>query len=448
MRAFRRVVARARTAEQREALLASIRDEFSDYRRVFRGRVPNSSSKRLFESRLLEFIRVPRRGPDSISPVDYSQELASRDLVHLRSARAVRVWRAYLKHPMRAVRGEGAEYSAWCGHDTLIPMVKRLIGHADPVIVKHAARGAGLAANHKYASDAYQSAAFNALLPIVRGERKNGRAADWEKAAFDAADSLLQIDRPEAINELRSVRCIHAKNRCIRAVLLKLNQSRDDGHRLTSVRADAAILWPVYEAVRAERLLAADRSTKDQVLGEILKLTADGDPERTLAEARSAIREAGSEWSLLPEAARQAIRRCAKVPEPDAALGLLTRQPRRFGTDAAQILRAYELASHITTDGFPLYFYNHGEHVRECLAGLRLLKLDRQVQLFEDALKLFPRRLSGRSAWQKAFDALDDRRSKSLGKIGDQFERGVGAVYKAVERAMSARPEAFRAAFK
>src|SRR6185436_1151289 len=126
---------------------------------------------------------------------------------------------------------------------------------------------------------------------------------------------------------------------------------------------------------------------RDTLTSLILKFTADLDPVRTAREAREFIRPRRKDVGLGLLFAQEALRRCRKVPEASAAYRLLVRKPRALRSSAVEVLRAYEVADHILSDGLELYYSNCGENWRVAQAGLRRIGLARVATLLERGLR-------------------------------------------------------------
>lgn len=340
----------------------------------------------------------------------------------------------------RTVRDHAIEHLAWMGSDGVIADVRRYLRGKDLRDLHAAMVGALNAVVYGWATRSFTTAAYEAVEPIVTGRRDLGTSAAAAAATFTAVGALLAINRGRAIRVMKSGVCLRAGNRALLAVVLGLSSIQRESPKEFRAPIDAGLLWRVYEAASAGRI--RDSKRRGAVRGVILIFTADTDPHRTRAEASRLVRRKGEGGNF----AAEALRRCDDVPEALDALVRMVQSPRRFGREARQVLRAYELAQQVLSDGLAAYYGNCGASLKQADAGLRLMKLERASRLLmEGARVLVPGTKSPTAAaLARGGECLTTEQRRRLDGIERKFERVNGLILRGVERYIARNAEQFR----
>jgi hypothetical protein len=437
--------------DERSDLLEAIQDQVPRRAYMAPGRPVRSPPLRLFEARLLAISRRPVR--DSFlkrhKDLDVIQGYAWRDLLDIQSD----AFMSLLKRLLRTtpwVRPDVLMHLAWSGRDLHLPIVLRALKSPKPWEVYKVASGLGLAVMHKRAGPRFAKRAFEALVPFVTGRVNLGRTDGARDACFAAAEALLDIDRQRALPLFKSSACLSPRNRAALAVLFRLQSTLGESEPKFGKPVDAALLWPLYEASLAGKAPTFP-GRDDGLQGSILVLAADTDPVHTKQEAHSLIKRLKHEqWSQGADFAREAIRRAKKIPDPPPCLLRLDRSPRSFSQDAADVLRAYELADHVLTDGLILYYYNCGDHIDHALRGLKLIGAPVHAQLLKQGAKTLAakRKNPSHRDLRRAYDAMIPSTRKALAKLEREFERRNDSILRGVERYIAAHADQFRSKSK
>lgn len=450
LRDFAALVRAARTEQQREQLRDRIHREFPRPGRRVRP-IERATSTRLLEQRLLEFVRVPAASRQYGWELQNSHFEAWRDLVRGRSRGFARMLRVWMRGPDALLAAEAAEHLAWMGLDTDRSRIIRSVLSGPWRMRAEIAQGLGRAALHRQLSRRFRQGAFEAICRVLTGPDSTATVSSADEAFGNFADALLALDRSRGRAMLSGPRVLRPDSTAIRMVMLRLSSDREDHPGAYRTPIDPALLWPIYEALRDGRLrlptgmISDRRRSADQAMGVILTFTADGDPVRTVRECRPILRRRPDGYDTLKEGARLALKRCRKVPEPDAVLRAFWRNPRGFDRDAASVARAYELLDHYHGDGLSLYFCNLGEHWRGAHAGLELVGAEAAARVVRDAagvVEAFGKVHDRRSA-TGAHDAMDAAARRRLERLDGRFGTLTAGVLAAIERYIGRYPRDF-----
>ncbi len=286
---------------------------------------------------------------------------------------------------------------------------------------------------------------FDALLPIVLGTRDFGDGdASWE-IWWSLPKALMQLDARRAKKTMKSGECLRPDNIGALSILFTLHDERENLSRAFGVALDPPVLWRLFDAAyKGEARTLPDRA--DDLMGLVLTFTADLDPTRTWREARQLIHSLGKEWAQGADFAQEALRRCKSIPEPEAALARLHRNPMSFSKPATDVLRAYELATHIVTDGLMLYYYTCGDQLASAAAGLKLLKLKRASEMLAKGSNMLVPKVKNPSLKQlrAAYDRLSDTDYQPFVSLVDRADGQTDLIRSRVKRYISAHPALFR----
>jgi hypothetical protein len=433
--------------DERSAILEAIQAQVPHRQYMAPGRPRSTPALRLFEARLLAISRRPV--PDSFltgyKALEVIQGYAWRDLVDIQSDAFIPLLKKLLR-TTPWVRPDVLMHLAWTGRDRLLPIVLRALKSPKPRDVYQASHGLKLAVIHKRAGPRFVKIAFEALVPFVTGDVNLGRTDAARDAHFAAAEALLDIDHRRALALFKSPACLYPKNRAALAVLFRLQSTLEESEPKFGKPVDPSLLWRLYEASLAGKAPTFP-GRDDGLQGLILVLAADTDPIRTKQEAHSLIKRLKHEqWSQGADFAREAIRRAKKIPEPRPCLLRLDRSSRNFSQDAADVLRAYELADHVLTDGLILYYYNCGVHLPDALRGLQLIDAPEAAKLLKQGAKtLVPTRATpSHRDLKRAYDAMISSTRTALAKLERDFERRNDSILTGVERYIAAHADQFR----
>ena len=269
---------------------------------------------------------------------------------------------------------------------------------------------------------------------------------------MQACEALIGVDTKRAIALLTSEACLRPNNRSIRGVAVHLAQTRAELPGLFRKPVDPDFLWPLFVSAHSGiyHKLRGDRKHwawyAQCVAGSILMLTADGDPIRTRRECLAIIKSKPERSGYLDDV-RLALRRCKNIPDTKKLLDRFFKQRSSFSKNAASILHAYELAEHILSDGLHLYFSNLGLYQTFALDGLKAMKLTATAKLLQKAAKLVGPEAKHESSKvrEAAIDSLPEATQNALFAIEEQFDKHCQLIFSAVDRAIAAKPEQFRA---
>ena len=456
---FAALVRAARTEDQREALWRRIIGEFKQYDSIIEPgprepRAARTPAGRLFERRLLEFIRTPAV-IRSINELDASHGTSWQDLVSLRSRPFGAMLRRWTRHQHPRVAEEAAHHIAWMGLDADRGWVLRILtrkasgrtARTTWKTRKEIATGLTDAANDNRLSATYRRAAFDAILRLFTGPESTVVSNSVDEAFSELAGALIALDPRRGPAALTDPRVLRPDTTAAWALTHQLNLDRDDRPGAYKKPIDPTLLWPVYDALRDGRLRLPGGTSEDPEqrirgsMGNILTLAADGDPIRTTRECRAMLAGPKKKWDPLRNGAQVALRRCRKIPEAfqllqrywKATLGRGGKERKSpFGPDATKVIEAYALYDHFLSDGLDCYFGNMGWHWRRAITGLDLIGAHAAARLIREAAKIAeasgPLR-DGRSAsnWSKAtFDKLE--------RLDKRFDPFAPAIQSAVER--------------
>jgi hypothetical protein len=395
----------------------------------------STSARKLHEERLLALTRVPE--VDAGFLADEHME-AWGELVEMRSEAFVAELRGFIRS-RRAIREPAIEHLAWTGMEEVVADVRRFIGGRNLKDLNAAMTGASNAVTYGWASRRFATGAYAAVEPIVTGRRDLGTSAAAVWTAMSAVDALLGIDRGRAIKVMKSGACLRAGNRALLGVVLGLCGVLRESPKDFGAPIEAGLLWPLFEGAAGKTRVPRDR--REGLKGAILLLTADSDPRRTRAEAKTLVRRKGEGADF----AREALRRCERIPEARDALIQLERSPRRFGAAAREVLRAFALNQHVRSDGILAYLGDRARELGEASAGLRRLGLGAIAAELEKAARQVAR-TRGRPTWRQVeAAALEEAGDKTwIHRLEDRFVRVVEVITARVERYIWEHPEQFR----
>lgn len=303
-------------------------------------------------------------------------------LVHEQPKPFAQLLRPLTRSKDKVIAATAVHYLAWIGLDVDLPIVLKSARSGDALLNGAAFAGGELAVRHGHASSKLKAALVAAATTVATGAQCLGKGSAADMARNAALDCLIFIEPSTAHNLLRSARCIHPLNTAIRQVLWKLYNNRAEGRKLRP--PDAQDLWSVYDALKRRSIRIMQ---PEQARGLILTMTADTDPERTRSEALGIPKPKRGDWSQVAEFAKEALRRCKGIVEPQTALRKLQRNPAAFGRSATAVLRAYELGLDVMGDGLTISLAN-GAKWREAQRGLGLLGLTKAKLLLEKAARL------------------------------------------------------------
>ncbi len=457
MAAFRRIVAAAKREPAREELLVRVCRELPRYESVVLGRrlaeVGRTPEGRLFEARLLEFVREPKVGRRYDGGLQLSHHRAWGDLVALRSRRFVTMLRRWITDDDRILAAEAGQHLAQLGMDADASRVVGALEGGTWRMRRGIGLGLKLGADAGLMSERFRRRVFDAVVPLVCGEVNIPRTWAAEFAVCNLTDALVAMDRQRALAVLSSGRALHGRNGGIREVLLKLDHEREGRPR--QFRAvDPELLWPLYGALRDGRLrLQEDREgTRQwrvhQAMGLILTLAADRDPVRTAREARGVLKtKKESEWGWLRRGARAALKRCRNFPEPEAVLRAHWKGRVKFRGEALKVVQAYALLEHVLSDGLPAYFDNMGDDWAGAHAGLLAIGQKEAAGIVAEGARVVMAFASPKTKGSVRAAALemDEAATAKLERLNDRFYTHIDRVRGAVERYIAGHAGAFGA---
>lgn len=454
MAAFRRIVAAAKREPAREELLVRVCRELPRYESVVLGRrlaeVGRTPEGRLFEARLLEFVREPKVGRRYDGGLQLSHHSAWGDLVALRSRRFATMLRRWFAGADPILAAEAGKHLAWMGMEADRARVVLALREGSWRMRGEVALGLSFGAADDRLSDRFRSGAFDAIVPLLCGEAPTPRTAAAELAISSLAETLLELDRKAALEVLTSGRVLHARNLAIGGVLRQLSSARDERPRGFPA-VDPGLLWPVYEAVQGGRLRfrrsenGADWKG-EQVMGDCLVLAADRDPARVMRECRAILADKRFENGLpLKHSARAAIKRCRNVPEPEAVLRAHWKGRVKFRGEALKVVQAYALLEHVLSDGLPAYFDNMGDDWAGAHAGLLAIGQKEAAGIVAEGARVVMAFASPKTKGSVRAAALemDEAATAKLERLNDRFYTHIDRVRGAVERYIAGHPEGF-----
>lgn len=448
-RAFAALVRSCRTEARRYELQQRVFEELPRRWGIYRRGpsappIAGTAQGRLLESRLLELSGTPRKDRDFggfVSSLFESWNL----LVHLRSKALARRLSGWLKSSDAELACEAAHRLAWMGLKQDRARVLGLLKTAPWPMRGAIAEGLELAAHHGHIDAAAKERALRALVPLASGEVPVPAGEANDAALFKIVDAVQDIGGRKGLALICRDEAMHARNRAIRAVLLRLDSARREGLKVARF-ARPEMLWPIYESLRP----TLDKSPSkrgprgwetEQSLGCILLLVAESDPVGTARECRRILSETGKDDKRIRDDAKAALKLCKGALDPWTVLATFHRKPGAFGARASKVLRVMEMMEHCINDGLPLYFANLGEHWREAMAGLKIIGCTEARKVLGEGGRFFEASgpvKGGRSA-MVIYEGLDDASIRKLGKLGDKLDAQFGAMLRGVEREMGNR---------
>lgn len=432
---FRELVARARREQEREALLTRVQDEYKSQPRKTR------AAQGRFEERLLAFIDRPALARDASLPLHFSHMEAWAELLELRSRGFAQQLRKFIKSADRGLRGEAAEYLAWLAFEEDLPTILKILRSKDGHVVAKAAGGAGSAAAWDRLSEEQRRRLFEAIARVINRGQQEIAAAD---ELGDLPKSLVKLNPVAAAGVLGSKKCLSPENGLARSIVSELVALSEDVLAEQWKPVDAGLLWTLFESAKRRRVRGRAAEVHKGFLANILKLTAQSEPNRTRREAKELQKELPRDQTGVARALREVLMRCENVPDPLSLWAWMDRNPGRLLKEVEQRMRAFELSQHMMTDGIAGYFDNAGDRWAEALAGLRLLSLSREAEQFEAIAGSFApgaRQSRGRA---KMKDAIAPAAARKLERLCKAFDAKAQFIAAAIERCMVAQPELFR----
>ncbi len=390
LNAFREIVASARDYGDRAGILGSIQ---AAHRSVVWSRSLTKEDKalatRLYEERLLEFIRSPLipRHAKIADPLDRLYDEACSSLVRIRSERLPEVLLSWCDGNAGPARISGAYFLGYLALDPHLEAVERIVANDDWHIGAAALTGAGLAAHHRHASGRYRDRIFDAGISIVCGKRPLQNFPLPMSGHLDFVKGMIRLRRRRAVALFRSAACLRVENPLLREIVWNLQPDSIAMEGYPPVMVKPSVLWPVYDALRSEHSAGVPDDNRDFAMGGLLVLAATSDPEAARSEARALKKELKGSWCSLLGFAEEAYRRAKRVPEPDAALRWMEQNPGELPEPHESVLLAYELLDHVNNDGLLLYILNRYESVEHALQGLAILKQKKAAAIVEAAFR-------------------------------------------------------------
>ncbi len=450
--AFARLVAELKLEDHRYALYWAIAGELRGQSKVYASRkrpaIARTKDGRVYESRLLALTRVPAFHAmyGGLQPSHFQ---AWSDLVHLRSPEFAARLRGWLRSKESEFGCAAAEHLAWMGLKSDMPRMFRMLGTARWKVRGFVAEGLARACLHGHVDAGTARRCFDALTKMVCGEVKVPRTIEADEVLYKLPEHLRHVDERRALALLRSPRALHQRNPAIRSIMLHHSSvQRDEPHLHRPL--DPELVWPIFDAVRTGEFKLVPRSYfkdggRDQVLGMLLGFAGEGDPVRTKQECRRILDDPKSDDALRRDA-REALKRCKGVPDPDAVLSVFWRKPGAFGPRATKVLRVLEMVDHCLRDGLPLYFANLGEHWRVAAAGLEMLGCAGALKVLKESGRLVESfgSMKNRRAVIDTTGGMDAAADAKLERFGDRMDGHLSAIRAAAEREMGRNPGDYR----
>jgi hypothetical protein len=340
------------------------------------------------------------------------------------------------------LRGNAIVFLAATGLDSVLADVLGLLRSRRVGEFSAAANGASLAALDGRASVRFRRAVFAEVAPVATGSRDLGPSKDAFFAVGEAADTLLDLDRPRALKLLKSGECLHPSNRGLLLILLSLRSASKEGDLQFGPPIPADLLWPLFEAAKSGKV-RTPRDRRGGLRGAILLHTAEVDVERTRAEAKALRREGGEAAEL----AKEALDICAGRPDPLGLLVELLESPKRFSVPAREVLRAYHLAQHVRSDGLQAYFDERAADVPTAVKGLRRIGKSGVASAVESAARKCARttRVPTVKQLDKGMLTMQPE-APGLRRFEDQLLRAAPVIEASVERYIADHADQFMVA--
>ncbi|MDX2131741.1 MAG: DUF4375 domain-containing protein [Planctomycetota bacterium] len=463
--AFRAVVDRCRTEDERKALYERVVNACPVYRALVKQGLARDAAHRTpdarrLEGRLLEFVRTQAMSRAAGRRLTLSHAGAWRDLVHMRSAAFAARLAVWARSADTVLAGEAAAHLAWMGRRRDLARLRKLVASRRAPVVGGVALGAGRAIAHKHAEPGFGLAIARAVRPFLTMEKpligKSGPLGDMSEALGRVASLQVAADVKEGLALLAGPAVLRPANPALRAALRELENELPEGASIIQRHVDADAVWSVLDDVRPRALREARTKRGDLggvdaafVFGMALVLGAMAEPGRARREVAALHDEPALRARFKHEIAA-ASRWCSGAPDPQALLRGFMKRPQRFTGVARDVLAAYELAEHVACDGLAVYFHNLGHHAGWAAAGLEAVGLPRQaVLLRKAATRVFGAESAGTLGEARArASSLTPAQDRALERACDPFERQNDDVREAVERYIDRHAEVFSDAAK
>ncbi|MFN0132479.1 MAG: hypothetical protein ACKVW3_08130 [Phycisphaerales bacterium] len=367
----------------------------------------------------------------------------------MRSRRFARLLRGWMRHTDHRLAAYAAGDLATMGLDADIGRLVEVMESGSWLKRDSVARGVANAMRKFHASRRFRATIFDAMALLLAGPLRlaPGRAAEFARG--EMIEAMQALDGARAAWFLTSEAMLRPDSRATRMLVLRLHSDIEEHPKRYRRPIDAPRLWRVFDhqavSLRRRRKPEAAKFVR-QTMGYLLCLAADGDPERASRECREILRlPRRDETELLRALARQAVRRCRRIPEPHVALSYYWKRPERFSARDSKVMQAYGLIEHVQGDGLLAYLVDRGQNWRMAHVGLLLIGATGAARILQNAARIVEMhgRLSDERSAMEASLAMSEAESERVGSLGEALMRAIPRSFDAIQRYISKNQQAF-----